>query len=467
MPDSVTEELESPPKISKGRGAALLPTTKGTVLQAAYVGIIKFDLTKENLLKVKRWAQHYEALERALRSATTITRRRRVSFYMEHSFAARVCAVLVSRRRKEKPISFSMLLKLATEVRTRQGSGEAVLAFERAKPEGGLRHLASFGRRDRAAKRIVDDILRIVWGLSPYEYARKGRGREVATRAYVDRFNKGGSSRLVAFDLSNGYGSINRDWVMDNLPLAKSAIRHSVLIHQTKLLHGTVSSVEAVQTGLTQGSRPSATVLSHVMQEILDAVGPAGLKGSYGDDGFVATSTEQAEPMKNALALAIAEHPAGPLKLKLLTVNAPGDPGNNLLGYMIRHGGRGIRSTPSHKAILRFQRRVARALVGADDATSVIFSMADNWANSFQCWSTRRTGADAAIGAALNEVLPIVRGFERLLAVKGLASLPREDMVDLFDQTYLADVGKLSGPMPLLLLIKTGTNGAHSMHALN
>jgi hypothetical protein len=408
----------NPAKILKTCGPAQLPVRRGDVVHAAKNTILKGDLTPGALRFIRMMENRYiKELGRLARAETNADRHGPL-FMVEHSFAARFCGIVLTRRKHEKNIALARVLKLAAEVRTRTPTDEPVKANTHHKPDGGTRTIANFGWRDRAARRITKDILSIVMGESPYEHARKGRGRETATQKLLTALNQGGVKRLVVGDLAGCYPSVSQKWLYDVMPLPKAIIRNCVLINDEKTIRGTTYSVFAVQEGIPQGSPSSSLVVGHIMKQILDGAGPVACKLSYGDDFTVGVTTDdQVEAAKSALAQQVAGHPAGPLKLKHLTVIQPGEP-NNFLGYMYRHsnpifGPDRIRVSASPKAILRFQRKAAIRLLLVPDKVGALEAMTTNWARSFRSWPGRETGAAVALAAAMFDVIPVVRDFER------------------------------------------------------
>src|SRR5205823_6204264 len=107
------------------------------------------------------------------------------------------CALLLGYPKGGPDTTLVLAMKFATLVSLRKPSGEPVRVRVQKKPDGGERLICRYGRLDRSAKRLSDDILRVLGGVSPYEYSREGRGRDAAIRNALHSFNKGGVRRFV------------------------------------------------------------------------------------------------------------------------------------------------------------------------------------------------------------------------------------------------------------------------------
>jgi hypothetical protein len=401
-----------------------------------------------------RWAiKGYERAFRKLQVAVgkeipTVVRGR--MFHAEHSWMVRFCAFLLAYPKGAKVLTLAEAQDLAKTVNLRKPSKEPVRAWAHAKPDGGDRPLVSFGPVDRAARRLTDDILHSVWGISPYEYACKGRGRDAATRSWLSTHKKGKAKRHVRADISNFYGSVNHDELVKMIPLPESITRNSILIPTTKhiiISNRTLTSEETVRSGLPQGSRPSARVAGKIIQSMVEDLPSAIAVISHGDDILVAArNDDEAEAVKSALVSRVAKHPVGPFKLKIAEVIGPGRP-NDFLGYMIRHQsaayGGGAKVTPSHKAITRFQRRTASALVLLPNATrcDAIEARCDAWAASFGAWQGRAGGSSIAVVAMYEESVSAMNAFRWYVSNRKRTFKSFRDIQTFFDSCFRPYVG--------------------------
>ena len=306
-----------------------------------------------------------------------------------------------------------------------------------------------FGELDRAAKRLTDDLLRTIWGISPYEYSQRGRGRDAAIRETIQSFNEGGARRIIKVDIKGFYQSVDMEKLEPLIPLPLSVIRTTLRIPSTKAIDlslAPTTSEKAVRMGLIAGSRPSALIASRVFEPMLQDLPGARLALNHGDDGIVTVRTdEQAETVKMTLALRAKEHPCGPFKLKELEILRMGTV-HDILGYMLRHRakvyGGGTRISASRKAILRFQRKLARylALLPISSWEQIAEKKCRGWVASFGQWKHDGSVVDIALQELEDEVYPVLIAFQKHVKGKGFPSFA--DLMKLFDADFLPSIGK-------------------------
>ena len=423
----------------------------GDVLNAAHRAFGKTwpPQAKECVRKhAKRYRKELLKLEAAqLRGRKHQVRRR--SFMVEHSYSCRFCAFLLGYPKSGKALTLAQAKKLSEQVNLRKPSVEKVRVREMEKPEGGKRVIMAFGPRDRAAKWLADSILRAIWGISPYEYSRQGRGRDAAIRETIHSFNEGGARRIIKVDIKGFYPSVDMEKLEPLIPLPLSVIRTTLRIPKTKAIDlslAPTTSENAVRMGLITGSRPSALIASRVFEPMLQNLPGARLALNHGDDGIVTVRTdEQAETVKMTLALRATEHPCGPFKLKELEILRMGTV-HDILGYMLRHRakiyGGGARISVSPKAILRFQRKLARylALRPISSWEQIAEKKCRGWVASFGQWKHDGSVVDIALQELEDEVYPVLIAFQKHVKGKGFPSFA--DLMKLFDADFLPSIGK-------------------------
>lgn len=322
------------------------------------------------------------------------------------SFDARFCSVILAWPKGGPEPCLADVVTLAVELDARQDCGEPIRAYFKKKASG-YRPICRFGVRRRALQRLARDILEACFGPSLFEFSRRGRGRDAATRHMQNAFEKGGARWTNIADIKSCFASFNREGLNRLIPLPWSVIENCILIPETaeiildkppKKKHENETSETAVRRGIPQGSLASSYIVSKLLEPLL-----AQLKGvavlSHGDDIVSCTKGEaDAKSNQQALAAMLEQHPAGPLLMKKNDCVPLGRP-IEALGYRTRrrakfYGG-GVRHVPSRQAFDRFYARTFAYLLTLplDQIEQAAWDRADTWKQSFPLWD-RSAAAD-------------------------------------------------------------------------
>ena len=334
------------------------------------------------------------------------------------SRAEKICALILSSKKNR---SLGYYIDRAEEVRARHPSAEPLHVVSRPKGDGSNRSISIFGLIETAKQTLVRDVLIAQFGHSPFEFSRRGRGREAVIRNTLHALNQEGITHLVEADICDCFPSVKFSGLSRYLHLPASVVRNTVQISGSTTIHianDLQLSKRTVRAGLPLGSRLSPFVMSKIIEPILDQI-DAPIARSFVDNiGFGARSSIEAAAGKLSLAVLLDQHPAGPFKLKYSTPFALGEE-NDILGYLVRpqsHGWNGIaRVTPSKPSILRAQRRMAASFAYSSPSSwyAAVDTWASSWASRYPSWSGRKNGATSAFLAAHERVLPHVREFHR------------------------------------------------------
>ena len=83
--------------------------------------------------------------------------------------------------RGEASVDLQTLCEIAEGLNVRHDCGEPVRAKVQPKSSGkGYRVTCNFGPKRRALQVLCREVLRARWGVSKFEYAQRGRGRDRA-----------------------------------------------------------------------------------------------------------------------------------------------------------------------------------------------------------------------------------------------------------------------------------------------
>lgn len=354
--------------------------------------------------------------------------RARARFYrLLKSFDARwVCYIRANRKRKA--MTFDQIKSEAALVNLRIASGERVKAVEQAKTSGGIRVTCRYGNRARAAQQLITDLIFVGAGPSPFEYARKGRGRDTAILAVLQSTIEKGVKWFGLADIKDCFGSITRKMVRRVLPFIPQSVLNATIFipEETDISYHPYHkdkdhrSAQAIRTALPQGSISSSIVASKVLQPHLEKLG-ARFVAIHVDDVLIGGETEEeVRTILKALASSLEKQPDGSLRLTSSMFEL-GDYTMNYLGYRIRRRslefGGGGRAQPSDRSFSRFNQRLAsRLLLSCRDSwVTEIEKECARYVRSFPAWSTRHRCEDYAFINAVEDLWPIVRGTRDLL----------------------------------------------------
>ena len=342
-------------------------------------------------------------------------RMKRLEYRLSVSWGYRVISVLHGYPKTAPAISFDQVKGIANGVCPRIPTGEPVRVIELSKPEGGKRPIVIFEKAARANQSMARDMIYVACGFSPYEYARKGRGRERLMEDLKNANKDGGVRALGTFDIKDCYGSMGVSAVESVIPTSRRIIHSTLFVSgNTPIkMHTDLTSEQAVRAGLSQGALSSPIVAGHVIKPCLDKV-PAQWLGSYLDDVQLGDGTVgKVEALLDTLAEAfLTQHPGSPLFEKCRAAFKIGKPAD-VLGYWPRpnppaYGG-GIRFSPSNKSIRRFYvRMITRLLrIPMKDWSDVEQEMAYAYAASQKNWGGKLGGREMLITAFDDCIAPL------------------------------------------------------------
>ena len=295
--------------------------------------------------------------------------------------------------------------KEAIRVNPRRFSGEKVHVSQIEKPNGGERPIVSFGQVSTANQILVQTILQARHPRSPYEFARKGRGREAATQLILNNISKGDKSYVAIADIKNSFESMTRATVAELKLLPATMMLNTVFVPDEAMKLNVLKTLaSAVCNGIPQGSRCSNFIQEKVIETFLTDLG-AKFSCNHGDDILILEKNKAiASATLDTLVHRMSMHASGPLTLKPKSVARVGKQ-MNYCGYWFRwrkkiYGG-GPRVTPSNESLRRFYQRVARLLILIPHNTSLQYmeKYAYHWARSFKSWTGSVDGIEYAMTA--------------------------------------------------------------------
>lgn len=367
---------------------------------------------------VTRHAQRYARLLRkltAVRPHPQICRAR--TFHIINSFSARYCALLLGLHYKQRPIKPEWAEKAAEGFDPWRDCGEPIRVWGKPKSDGSVRALAAFGPLRRGGQRLALDILKAIVPDSPYEYARRGRGRDRAVAWIMGALKRKGGRWLVQADIEKCFSSYVRDRVCELLPLPRAVIDNLILVPQEAVIEVshqykdyTTYFTTAVRSGLPQGSLCSPFVSSKLLEHVFQAL-PALRIVCHVDDILVAARTRtEARAIKDALQTLLASSPAGPLHV-ICRVFRLGER-FDYLGYWIRRVRKGypgaVRARPSDKSFDKLEAKVRAKLSGIvsiDERRAVAEPILRGWMHSHCLWHRSHAAWDSIEAGILSHVV--------------------------------------------------------------
>lgn len=351
---------------------------------------------------------------------------------VETSPAARLVSFVLANGKGKyiTQMSWAAIKADAGRVNPRKPSGEVVFATERLKRSGGTRWTCSFGPRARAAQRMVEHAIFVVAGPSRYEHARKGRGRETATRETLDGIDKKGVRWFGLMDVKDFFPSVTREMVKEVLWfLPFSIISSTIFIHEdtvirTHSLYGDKehhNSAFAIRKGIPQGSLASILVAGKVLERHLEKLA-ARLIITLVDNVMIGGKTEEeVQSQVTALATSFEGHPSGSLRLTG-EIKRLGDHTMNYLGYRFRREwpnpeSRIGRATFSEHSRQRLHTRIASKLLFRPWQSwgQIIDVECARWVRSFPCWLTRLRNEDIAVLEIEINLIPLIDAARKAL----------------------------------------------------
>lgn len=354
----------------------------------------------------------------------SVEKSRRLEYLLCTSYGARIVSFLIGYPKNAPKISWTEVKTKANLVCPRIPSHQPVTVTGQKKPEGGIRTIQIFGPISRANQSLVRDMVATAMGYSPFEYARKGKGREKLMEDINTANRSKGVRSLGVADVENFYPSLKVETVRNVIKLSKAVIEGSVFVHDETPIHMEVDHISelAVRTELPQGSLSSPIVASKIMEGCLSQLS-AKFVGVHGDNIVIGTkSVAEAQTILDTLAqLLQAEHLGAPLFLKYARALKMGEH-VDILGYWPRpnpdYYGGGVRFSPSNQALKRFYVKLAAFLLPylQSEWGDLAEKVAYTYAASFKNWGGRLGGREE-IQAAFWEYLadPIYKANPKIL----------------------------------------------------
>ena len=357
--------------------------------------------------------QRFIALLAAVADARTGRHRHAAVFHALRSFDARFCALILSWPKSADAIGLEAAELMAASLNARGECNEPVETYLAKKPEGGKRRIWVSGPKRRALQCLAKLVLMAIWGPSKFEFAQRGRGRDAAMRLIIyETEKKGGARWFLTADITNCFGSFNRDQLLEIIPLPRAVIESCIFIMEgTEVIDksGCYTSDTAVLSGLPQGSLASLYIASKMLEGVLREL-TGIVKVSHVDDILVGTKTqEEAAANEHRLGVLLAEHPAGPLFMKS-SIQPLGKPidflGYRLVRKWIAFGG-GVRAIPSQKAFARVIARVKQKLANKhphETKHEIVAQYVGNWFNAQRSWDRSRRARQKLDGFVQSEL---------------------------------------------------------------
>lgn len=327
------------------------------------------------------------------------------------SFNAKFCSLIMAWPDDTAPVTFEELEATAKQLSPIKPINEKIKVVGILKENGKLRHILMFGPKRRAMQYLCLQVLKVRLGESPYEYARKGRGRDKALLAAIKAIKmKGGPRHFITTDIKECFPSFNREAIMKLLPLRNDVVKNCLLIPNDALLEIANASISenAVRSGIPTGSLASPYIASKLLEPVLQQFGDH--VWSHVDDIMIGCKTaEETQAKMKTLVMLLDQHPAGPLFMKEMNY-APLGKIIDFLGYRLvrrwKQFGGGARTYPSQKSFQKMRVRLTSRLeyVDLNDPANEYFSFDDfravadgylnDWINSYGAWDNRKIGLD-------------------------------------------------------------------------
>ncbi|PLT97182.1 reverse transcriptase domain-containing protein [Sinorhizobium medicae] len=294
--------------------------------------------------------------------------------------------------------------------------------FPMTKSGGGLRPIHAFGPADRVRQRLAlaayGDRLKTAPGI----YSAKGNGGRGAALAKVISLLEldGAVAWAVPLDIKGFFNSVNREWLVENLPLPKAFTRSTILLDdggedvgefmrdcfgmaRTRAKLTGVGQVDDMmlrelwntsRAGLPQGAATSSAVATHIVADVLDLIElPQGIfLIVYADDMLILGARKDAvERAVETLCGTFASHPAGPFVLHRANPRRISD-GFQFLGMSFRRERGRVECRPNVDVLRRVRTRIVKTTLSVLEGTAefaVLENVLTRAAASFDPWSMR------------------------------------------------------------------------------
>lgn len=293
----------------------------------------------------------------------------RLTYMLTHSYLAKVFAVQCVCNKKnndaKKMTTCGERLDLALTLSARGYRSDAVVRKEIPKANGGIRMLSIPTVRDRAMQTLYRFALEPVAEFLSDEHSygfRPNRNTADALGRCLDVLNGDGCPEYVLEgDICRCFDNINRQWIMDNIPLEKKVLKQ--FLHRMYRQDGKLFPV-------TEGIPQGACISPMICNMVLDGIEPL-LKQHFGDavqfvryaDDFVVIGHNRQILERSVIPVLIDFLSVRGLHLsEEKTVITHIDTGFDFLGWHIQRYGRQTIATPSAKNILSLRTKVEGVL---------------------------------------------------------------------------------------------------------
>jgi hypothetical protein len=284
---------------------------------------------------------------------------------------------------------------------------EAVTFFPEPKNDKELRPVFKFGRQRRALFEMCWDALAACTPKFPFDYLEPGRGgMPAAVRQIVQLLQGGKYGYIVKTDVTNCYGSVEQEAVIQSLPLPTEVTKNVILIGENthikapeevrKLIqeykYPNTFHNTAARQGLPQGALTSSLVMSrYIHGPLLATTSFVDRLVNYADDVWVtAIDQPEAQDIRQCLLSRYETCPVGALSVRDMII--PTRQFVSVGHYGVRcvapDLGGGVRISASHKHWEKLKDMIHRMCPTESDAAFCTFmecarSRAEEWRKAF------------------------------------------------------------------------------------
>jgi RNA-directed DNA polymerase len=261
----------------------------------------------------------------------------------------------INKRRLDRPIGnhhpipFRRVWSLAEQLRRDLAAPSYGIARLKPKRNHEFREVCMFELFDVARQKLVAISITPFVRLHHSQYGLNG-GRSAACEALLEAMNNApNGTKFMHVDITNFYGSIDHDWLGDNLPLSANIIQNVITLDNMRnilrwhlgLAHQHDEGTEEmdrqrIRKGIPQGSAVSPIVAEFVIANVLRSRADLfeGLSFfNYSDNlGILMPEDMDESAFMEHLRGVFRAHQAGPFQLRLLDVSDICSP-FSFLGY--------------------------------------------------------------------------------------------------------------------------------------
>lgn len=344
---------------------------------------------------------------------------------------------------------------------------EIYKVFPVAKSSGGLRPICAFGITDRVRQRLLLAAFGQSFKASPSIYSAKGNGGRKAAVERIRALLDDGSAVLWAapLDVKGFFNSVNRNWVVDSLPMPKAYIKSTILLDDGDEYVGTymrdcfgmartrakLTGVGQVadmmlrelwitsRAGLPQGAATSSAISTHIVANLLDLVElPQGVSlVVYADDMLILGPRKEAvEKAIVTLCATFASHPAGSFVLHHAAPRRISD-GFKFLGVSFRRRKGQSECRLDNGALIRAKARLAQCALQIETGALGAFALRSALTGARACLSPWSFAA-AWVWQTTRQLAAVLPNFRRQAASE-LRQLRDEVRLLIFEHGRLND----------------------------